>query len=427
MAGAASSGFFTPFEMPTGAHIPDRQVSITDFGAQPGGTVKNTKAFADAIAYLSSRGGGRVLVPAGKWLTGPIHLKSNIELHTEKDTEVIFSIDKEDYLPVVFTLYEGVRCCTYSAQLYAKDCHDIAVTGKGSFNGRGYVWWYMAVERSGVEDLYAAGEAQRPVEERVYDTEEQGIRPGLLHFVNCENVTIEGPTFTFSPFWTVHPAWCRNIIVRDITVRNPWDHAPNTDACNLEGCRRGLVDGVNADTGDDAVCLKSGRDRDGRSVGIPCEDIVVRHVTALRCHGGITVGSETSGGIRNILVEDCDLKNTLIGIWIKTARERGNVIENLTYRDIRVDTVRDQAVCITMGYYVDGNQPMPESHIPAVRHVEISGLACKQAGTGVLLEGIADHPLKDIRLGNMQFKNCRTNLAVKFVEGLTMEGVGFDS
>lgn len=417
-------GLFTPFDMPTGASIPDRRVSITDFGAVPGGQVKNTRAIADAIDHLSALGGGRVDFPSGQWLTGPIHLKSNIELHTEPDTEVIFSIDREDYLPAVFTLFEGVRCYTYSAQLYARNCHDIAVTGPGTWNGRGYVWWYWGVNRKGIEDMYRAGEEQRPVEQRVYDTEEMGVRPGLLHFVDCENVTIEGGTFQFSPFWTVHPTWCRNIIVRNISIRNPWDNAPNTDACNLEGCCRGLVDGVDADTGDDAVCLKSGRDRDGRTVGRPCENIVVRHITAQRSHGGITIGSETSGGIRNVLVEDCHFMDTLIGVWIKTSHERGNVIENIEYRRIQIDRVRDEAVCITMGYYVDGNKQGPLPNLPTVRNVLVEDLTCDHAGIGVKIDGVKEKPIQNVRLRNVSI-HSDLPLKVRYMEGLHMENAVF--
>ena len=417
-------GFFTPFDMPTGAVIPDRHVSITDFGAVPGGQVKNTRAFADAIDYLSARGGGRVDIPGGKWLTGPIRLKSGIELHTQPDTEVLFSTDREDYLPAVHTLFEGVRCYTYCAQLYAYQCHDIAVTGQGTFNGQGFVWWYLALNRAGVEALYQAGEDQTPLKDRVYADDELLLRPGLLHFLDCENVTIEGALFTFSPFWTVHPAWCRNIVVRSIRVVNPWDHAPNTDACNLEGCCRGLVDGVYADTGDDAVCLKSGRDRDGREANRPCENIVVRHITANRSHGGITIGSETSGGIRNILVEDCDFLNSLIGVWIKTSHERGNVIENIEYHRIRIKAVRDYAVCITMGYYVDGNQESPHPHMPKVRNVLIDTLSCDRAGTAVQVSGVTGHPISNVHIRNLTCESKR-NLDIQAVEGLTLENLSF--
>ncbi len=416
--------FFTPFEMPTGAQIPARQACITDFGAVPGGTVSNTRAFAEAIDHLAALGGGRVEIPGGKWLTGPIRLKSGIELHTQPDTEVIFSTDRAEYLPAVPTLFEGIRCYSYSAQLYAYRCRDIAVTGRGTFNGQGFVWWYLALDRTGVEALYRAGEEQTPLKERVYADDRLLLRPGLVHFLDCENVTVDGPTFTMSPFWTVHPAWCRNIIVRDITVKNPWDHAPNTDACNLEGCCRGLVDGVYADTGDDAVCLKSGRDRDGREAARPCENIVVRHITANRSHGGITVGSETSGGIRNILVEDCDFLNSLIGIWIKTSHERGNVIEGIEYRNIRIKNVRDQAVCITMGYYVDGNREGPQPNMPRVRRIKVDSLSCGHAGTGIRIDGVPGHPITDVYLKDITCR-CGCSMDIRAVEGLTAENLSF--
>ena len=416
---------FTPFELPYGAKIPERSVSITEFGAVPGGKVKNTLAFKDAIAYLSQRGGGRVDVPDGVWLTGPIHFQNCIELHLSEQAEVRFSIDKEDYLPAVYTLFEGVRCYTFSAQLYARDCHDIAVTGKGTFNGQGFSWWYMAVIREGVEALYKAGADDLPVEQRVFDTEQQGIRPGLLHFIDCENVTIEGPTFTFSPFWTVHPTWCKNVVVRDITVKNPWVHAPNTDGCNLEGCKRALIDGVYTDTGDDAVCLKSGRDFDGRRVNIPCEDIIVRHIVAQRSHGGITIGSEMSGGVRNVLVEDCEFRNNLIGIWIKTAPERGGCVENIEYRNIKVGHVREYGVCITMGYYVDDNKPQPLQFMPKIRHIHIDGLNCEYAGTGIFLDGRESSPLEDIRLNNVSCHG-KTNTDIKFVRAMQMTNMSFD-
>ena len=416
---------FTPFEMPSGVQIPGRSANITEFGAIPGGKVKNTLVFQNAITYLDNQGGGRIDVPDGIWLTGPIHLRSSIELHLSDHAEIRFTMDKEDYLPAVYTLYEGVRCYTYSAQIYAQNCHDIAVTGKGTFNGQGFSWWYMAVNRQGVNDLYKAGEDNVPVEQRVYTTEELGIRPGLLHFVDCENVTVDGPTFTFSPFWTVHPTWCKNIIIRNITVLNPWVHAPNTDGCNLEGCSKALIDGVYTDTGDDAVCLKSGRDADGRRVGIPCEDIIVRHVVSQRSHGGITIGSEMSGGVRNVLVEDCEFRNNLIGIWIKTAPERGGYVENIEYRNIRALHVRDYAICITMGYYCDDNKPQPVQHMPKIRHIHIDGLSCAHAGTGIMLDGRESSPLEDIHLNNV---NCHsnTNTEIRYVHGLQMENTSFD-
>lgn len=406
--------YFKPFTLPTGASIADREVSILDFGAESGGKVLNTEAIAAAIRTVAEAGGGRVNFPAGKWLTGPIHMQSGVELHLEKGCEVIFSQQKELYLPPVYTLYEGVRCYTYSAMVYAYQCHDIAVTGEGTFNGQGHAWWYMSCTRTGVLDMYAAGAEHRPVEDRVYQTEEDGIRPGLLHFLDCSNVLIEGVTFTFSPFWTVHPTWCENIIVRNVTVRNPYLYAPNTDGVNLEGCRRGLVDGVFADTGDDAVCIKSGRDEDGRVADRPCEDIIIRNCRANRSHGGITIGSETSGGVRNILVEDCEFLDNRIGIWVKTAPERGNVIENIEIHNVKTKKIGYHGICITMGYYGDGNTPAEVSHMPAVRNIAIDGFTCESAPIGLEISGYPDYPIQNI---------CLKNIAIHAEKGVTMEHV----
>jgi len=418
-------GFFKPFDMPTGAVIPDREIDIRTLGAVEGGQVKNTAVIRAAIDTLAEQGGGRVVIPAGRWLTGPIRFRSGIELHLERGCEVLFSTDKEDYLPAVFTLYEGMRCYTYAAQLYAHQCHDIAVTGEGTFNGQGFVWWYMAaMYREGVQDLHDAGESRRPVEQRVYDTEAQGLRPGLLHFVDCQNVLIEGCTFKFSPFWTVHPTWCENIIVRNIRVCNPYDHAPNTDGCNLEGCKRGLVDGVWADTGDDAVCLKAGRDEDGRQQNRPCEDIVLRNIVANRSHGGITIGSEMSSGVRNIYVDSCEFLQNFIGIWIKTAPERVGYVRDVEFHNIKIGKLRHQGICFTMGYYVDDYAPDDFPHMPVVENILVEDFSCEYAGVAVKIEGCQNAPMRNIRLKNVTATGG-VNVETAHVSNLCMENVNF--
>ena len=427
--------FFKPFEMPTGAEIPEREVSIVDFGAVPcqltesgevvHGSHKNTEAIKAAIDAVASQGGGKVVFPAGNWLTGPIHFKSGVELHLEKGCEVFFSTDKADYLPAVFTLYEGMRCYTYSAQLYAHQCHDIAITGEGIFNGQGFVWWYLAaLYREGVDDMYVKAQAQSPVEERLYNTPEQGVRPGLLHFLDCQNVTIEGCTFKFSPFWTVHPSWCENIIIRNIKVLNPYDHAPNTDGCNFEGCKRGLLDGIWVDTGDDAVCLKSGRDLDGRVVGRPCQDIIIRNLTAVRCHGGITVGSEMSGGVSNIYVENCKFLKNFIGIWIKTAPTRGGYVKDIEYHNIEIGHLWREAICFTMGYAGDGYNPKDFPTMPTVENVLVDGFTCEKSSVAVQIAGVDGFPMKSIHLKNVTAK-AGVNVQTDFVENLCMENVTF--
>ncbi len=418
--------FFKPFDMPTGAAIADREVSILDFGGVEGGKVKNTEAIRTAIDTLAEQGGGRLVFPAGKWLTGPIHFKSGIELHLEKDCEILFSTDKEDYLPAVFTLYEGMRCYTWSAQLYAHNCHDIAITGEGTFNGQGFVWWYMvAMYPEGIKELHDKCEAHVPVEARVYNTEKQGLRPGLLHFVDCQNVLIEGCTFYFSPFWTVHPTWCENIIVRNIKVINPYDHAPNTDGCNLEGCRRGLVDGVWTDTGDDALCLKAGRDEDGRLVNRPCEDIIVRNLTANRSHGGITIGSEMSSGVRNIYIENCKFLKNFIGIWIKTAPERGGYVRDIEFHNIETGKLWREGICFTMGYMGDGYDPGDCPHMPTVENILVDGFRSEMSSVAVQIKGTSISPMRSVYLKDVTAKS-KVNIDTAYVRNLCMENVNFD-
>ena len=418
-------GFFKPFDIPEGPTIPERNADIRDFGAVEGGVVCNTQAIRNAIDALSSAGGGRVVFPRGRWLTGPIHLRSGIELHLEKGCEVIFSTRRDDYLPAVFTLYEGMRCHTFSAQLYARDCHDIAITGEGVFDGQGFAWWYMAaMYPDGPERLHEACEKHVPVEQRVFNTEEQGLRPGMLHFVSCRNVLIEGCTFRFSPFWTLHPTWCENIIVRGIRVINPYDHAPNTDGCNLEGCRIGLVEDVWVDTGDDAVCLKAGRDEDGRLQQQPCENIVLRRITAKRSHGGVTIGSEMSSGVRNVLVEDCDFQQSLIGLWIKSAPERGGSVRDIEYHRIRAGQLRQQGICITMGYCTDGAWTGDADALPVIENILVDGFHCEHAGTAVLLDGCEARPLRGIRLANVTASGD-ASIRASHVEDLGMENVSF--
>lgn len=428
--------YFKPFEMPTGAQIPEREVNIVDFGAVPctltdagevpAGSVKNTQAIRDAIEAVASQGGGKVVFPAGNWLTGPIHFKSGVEIHLEKGCEVFFSTDKADYLPVVFTLYEGMRCYTYSAQLYAHKCHDIAITGEGIFNGQGFVWWYLiAMNRWGIEDMYQKGQNHIPAEQRVYDKPEQGVRPGLLHFVDCQNVTIEGCMFKFSPFWTIHPTWCENIIIRNISVLNPHDHAPNTDGCNFEGCKRGLLDSIQVETGDDAVCLKSGRDEDGRVVGRPCEDIVIRNMTVNRSHGGITIGSEMSGGVNNIYIENCRFLKNFIGIWIKTAPTRGGYVRNIEYHNIEVGKLWREGICFTMGYSGDGYSPKDIPTIPVIENILVEGFKVEGSSVAVQIEGMQGFPMRSICLKDVYAKGG-VNVQTKHVANLCMDNVNFE-
>ena len=416
--------FFKPFTLPVSPVFPDKTYNIMDFGAKSGTSEKSTKAINDAIVTCSKNGGGNVVIPAGEWLTGAIHLKDNVNLHLEKGAVVHFSEEFDDYLPVVFGILGGNRCYSPSHFIYAYKCKNIAVTGNGTFDGHGHAWWPMKKYNIGMQDLILKGRKRAPLSERVYDKPEYGVRPRMLQFVECENVLIEGITMKNSPSWTVHPAWCQNIIVRNVTIRNPID-SPNTDGVNLESCKRGLVEGIDVETGDDVCCLKAGRDEDAWEVGVPCEDIEIRNCKASGGHGGFTVGSETSACIRNAYVHDCHFTCDLYSaIRFKTMKGRGGVVENIDCENISVKSVTGSAVIITMRYTGEklDDQSKPIENMPEMRNISIKGVKCDHSVRGITLCGEIGYDLKNIHLEDI-YITAETPISLSNVTGLFMENV----
>jgi len=262
--------YFKEFELPVAPIMPENIVNITDFGAVGDGKTLNTSYIRAAIDHCASVGGGKVVIPEGTWLTGAVHLRDNIELHLEDGAVLTFSEDKNEYLPVVFTGFEGIRCYNYSPLIYANGAKNIALTGKGTIDGNGMSWWIWKMIDDGINAIYTACMNDTPVEERVYGTPEYGLRPCMVQFVNCENILIEGLTLKNSPFWTVHQLWSDNVTVRGLTLINPFK-SPNTDSINIEGCNRVLVEHCTIlGGGDDIYTIKSGRGTDGWNVGKPC-------------------------------------------------------------------------------------------------------------------------------------------------------------
>lgn len=394
---------FTAFALPSAPSIPaSRSVNILDHGAQPGGTALNTRALAGAIQACADAGGGRVVIPAGLWLTGPIHLRSRIDLHLEAGAELRFTQDPSSYLPVVYQQRGGIRCHNYSPFIYARDCHDIALTGSGILDGQGSSWWPWKLSQPGMASLFAANVQGTPVAERVYGTPAHGVRPPFFQTINCRDVLIEGVTFRNSPSWTVHPVWCENLTIRGVTVLNPHT-APNTDGIDPDGCRNVLVEHCLVDTGDDGICLKSGRDRDSWDVGIPCENVVIRHCRVRAGHGGFVVGSEMSSGVRNVLVHDCEFDGTDIGIRLKTRAGRRGYIQNIQVERITLRAIGAEAILVTMRY--DGEKLDPTitqiADVPLVRDILIRDVRCEAAGAAITLEGLPGHPIQALTLENI--------------------------
>ena len=387
-----------PMEELTRPEFPDRVISIVDHGAVEGGEVKNTNAFATAIEICSASGGGRVHVPAGKWLTGPIHLKSNVNLFLDRDAEVIFSDDINDYLPVVFLRVGGIEVFNYSTLIYARDCENIAITGPGKLNGNSEKWWPWS--RRETKEFFDMGQAGVPLEKRVFGTEEAAIRPCFISFVDCRNILMEGFTIGGGPNWTINPIYCDKTIIRRVNVIT---EGPNNDGVDPDSCTNMLIEHCVFDTGDDCVVLKSGYNEDGWRVGRPTENIVMRHCFSKRGHGGLVIGSEMSGDVRNVYMHDCEFEGTDRAVRIKSKRGRGGVVENVWAHDLKVKDMQREVVILNMVYGSDRKVP-GNTRPPTFRNIHISNVVGDGAPTGILIRGLEDSPIY-----NVTFDNIRIN------------------
>jgi len=404
-----------PFEMPRFKRptFPDRMFNIKDFGAVEGGKIKVTEAIRKAIEAAAKAGGGKVVIPEGIWLTGPIHLKSHINLYAAKDAEVRFSSDFTDYLPAVFSRHNGVECYKPSALLYANGCENIAITGKGLFHGYGKNW------RGNANRILAPAGSRPgklvadnvPVTHRRFDgSEGDFLRPAFVQPINCKHVFIEGVTFMYGPQWTIQPTYCENVIVRGVRVvtkgSEAYDGTPNGDGVNPDSCKNVLIEYCDMDTGDDCFAIKSGRAEDGLRVGRPCENIVIRHSQGRRGHGGVVIGSETSGGIRNVFIRDCTFNGTDRGLRFKTARGRGAVIENIWARDITMGTIRKEAIIVNTLRYTDRYPAHPVSdRTPTYRNLHFQDITCEYSkGTGIRIVGLPERPMGDLTFENIVIK-----------------------
>ncbi len=415
---------FIPFAAPRLPEIPQRDFIITDYGALSDGVTSNSTAFSSAIEAAVAAGGGRVVVPTGTWLTGPIHLRSRIDLHLEEGAEVLFSKLPEDYLPVVYSQRGGSWCYNYSPLLYARDCCDVAVSGSGVLNGQGEDWWPWKKRQPMMVDLQKANNARVPVEQRRYGTREAGIRPPMLQFIDTQRVLIEGVTLCNSPSWTVHPVCCQELTIRGVKVLNPDDAiAPNTDGINPDSCRNVLIEDCFVDTGDDGICLKAGRDADGWALGVPCKNVHIRRCTVHRAHGGIVIGSEMSAGVRNVLAEDCVFDDTDCGVRIKSRPGRGGVVECVQAERITMRRIRQQAVIITSHY---GNARLAidytNRHLPEIRTILLRQINCESAAETVQLAGLQNCPLKDISILDSSITGEK-EMTVSNVVGLNTAGL----
>ncbi len=438
-------------------HINSKEYNITAYGAVSGGVVSNTKAFSTAVEKAFETG-GRVIVPDGVWLTGPIELKSGVELHLEDNAVLIFDKSAEEY-PLIETNFEGIERIRTVSPIYAESAHDIAITGKGVIDGSGHLWrpvkHFKVTERqwSGLlqKSPYILGNNEGGMwvpTETIFEGRNYGevfpdhegaleeaapyydfYRPVMVSFKHCKRVLLEEVQIQNSPAWCVHPYFCEDLTVRGIRINNPY-YAQNGDGIDIESCKNVEVAYCNFTTGDDGICLKSGKDKEARSIAGPCENIYIHHCFVGHSHGGFVIGSEMSRGVRNVLVEDCTFMDSDIGIRMKSTIGRGGVVENITMRNINMVNIIQEAVILTMKYVhhnINYHEPVVESEdpedIPVFKDMLLEKCLCKGAKVGVRIAGL---PGKPYTIRNVTFRTCHF-VADKGNEISDCEGIIFES
>lgn len=412
--------------------FPDKQYVITDFGARDDGTLC-TEAFRKAIVACNSAGGGRVIVPKGSYLTGAIHLLSNVELHVTEGATILFSVDPQDYLPVVRTRYEGCELYNYSPLIYAYKQENIAITGKGILDGQASIenWWKWVIGKKVREENLqnTANSIPRlmnymtegiPVEQRIFG-DGSYLRPSFIQPYMCKNILIEGITLKNPPMWMLHPVLSENITIRNVKLFS--QYAPNGDGCDPEACKDVLIDACEFSTGDDCIAIKSGRNRDGYDSGIPTENVVIRHCKMLDGHGGITIGSETSGGVRNVYAYDCELSSPHLDIALrfKSNKYRGGIIENIFFRDIKVGEVNSAAISINQNYF--SKESPRETRYTTYKNIFVENLKCDKAEYAIQIIGLKEHPVENVEITNSKFNNIKNKISAEAVNDLILKNV----
>jgi polygalacturonase len=400
--------------------FPMRDFDIRNYGAVGDGIKDCGESIKQAIAACNQAGGGRVIVPAGEFLTGAIHLRNRVNLHLAEGSTLRFSPDPRLYLPAVYTRWEGVECMNYSSFIYAFDQQDIAVTGNGTLDGQAnseHWWLWSRSQMVARRRMFEMGEADVPVKERTFG-EGSYLRPNFIQFYRCRNVLIEGITVKNSPMWQIHPVLCTNVTVRDAKMIS---YGPNNDGCNPESSRDVLIEDCVFDTGDDCIAIKSGRNRDGRRVGVASENIIIRNCQMKNGHGGVTIGSEASGGVRNVFADHCRMDSPKLdrALRLKTNSVRGGFIENIFMRDVTVGQVADAILSINLFYEEGDAGQFP----PQIRNIEMVRVKSQKSKYALYLRGYKQAPLRNIRLSQCSFENVSASDIIENVEGLALDQV----
>ncbi|NDW10232.1 glycoside hydrolase family 28 protein [Dysgonomonas sp. 520] len=470
--------------------FPANSVSIADFGGVSDGSTLNTEAFAKAMDALASKGGGTLIVPSGVWYTGPIVFKSNINLHLEKGALILFSADFDLY-PLVETVFEGLNTRRCQSPISGRNLENIAITGEGSINGSGEAWrplkegkvtsnhWKAVVNSGGVvmdDNYWFPSEGSKKgllisdmnvpkgkLTEAQWLEVKDFLRPVMVNFIECKNILLEGVLFENSPAWNIHPLMCENVIIDNIVVRNP-GYAQNGDGLDLESCVNSIIVNSIFDVGDDAICIKSGKDEDGRRRNRPTENVIIDNCKVFQGHGGFVVGSEMSGSVRNIALSNCQFLGTDVGLRFKSKRGRGGIVENIYINNINMFNIATESFLFDLYYggksatesLQDGDKTPVDTTIPAVsektpafRNIYVKNLVSRNARRAMLFNGLPEMHIKNINVEDViitstigaelsesdqiNFKNVTINpkegpaLIIKNVSNFNVDGFDYPS
>ena len=415
---------------------------ITKYGAKADGITLNTNSINSAINDCGKKGGGIVVIPGGLWLTGPIELKSNVNLHLQKNALLQFTDDFAQY-KLIAGNWEGLPQMRNQSPLSATGATNIAITGFGIIDGNGDAWrmvkkdkltetqwkkliasggvlsedkktWYPSEKSVKGSSLKNPGEITPDKTPEFYESVKDFLRPNLLVFSNCKKVLLEGVTFQNSPAWCLHPLMCKDLTVRNVYVKNPW-YAQNGDGIDVESCKNVLIENSTFDVGDDGICIKSGRDEAGRKRGMPTENLIARNCTVYHAHGGFVIGSEMSGGARNLFVENCTFIGTDIGLRFKTTRGRGGIVENIFINNIAMKDIVGEAILFDMYYAAQDPIPLAGEKreppkvetlavteaTPQFKNFYIKNVVCNGAGKAIFVRGLPEMNVKNIVMEDM--------------------------
>lgn len=413
------------------------RVDMLKSGAKADGKTLNTTLINHTVDRLSQAGGGTLFFPAGTYLTGAIRLKSNITLELEAGATLLFSDNFDDYLPFMEVRHEGVMMKSFSPLISAMDAENITIKGEGTLDGQGKAWWteffriYVDLEKNGMRELnkyQPLWERENDVEALYAETNEDWhgtlkrrfFHPPFIQPVRCRRVRIEGVKIINSPFWTVNPEFCDNVVVTGVTIHNV--PSPNTDGINPESCRNVHISDCHISVGDDCITLKSGRDAQARRLGVPCENITITNCTMLSGHGGVVIGSEMSGSVRKVTISNCVFDGTDRGIRIKSTRGRGGVVEDIRVSNIIMSNIKREAVVLNLKYSKMPVEPMSE-RTPLFRDISISGLTAVGVKTPVKIVGLEEAPVTDIILRDINVKNAREKCIFENCERIRLTDV----